>query len=349
MIRFVAPIALLAGVSHAGPFEPGVSIEDAAARAERDGRPVLAYVTVPGCLACVRMERTTLADESLAEFLAQRTVAIHIDALKNPDAAAPLGVRAYPTIILVDAGEPTTRLVGYRTADEIRAWVDDPGVSDRAVLGVGAPLGEIHDFAMDRLMSGAAEEAARALAEVWVRTPIEPDTPATVRWLRQVRYPSLLTRLTENADARRVIEPLAQAFDASGPMPDAPAELIRGYAELMLILNRTEALDAWLDRMLDLPGGTAALRATERSFDRLVDLDRWADAGTAAADAHWTRWLRRAQGNPTGDPVHDAAPPRSVEFEHDRAPERVAAYIRALRAADRHAEADDLERALNRP
>ncbi|MDX9912263.1 MAG: thioredoxin family protein [Phycisphaerales bacterium] len=347
-MRVLLLLALAAPTAFAQAFRAGGDLDEALRRAHDDARPLIAYVSMPGCLACMRMDRTTLADPDLAPWIDARAETLRIDAAADPDSAARLGVRAFPTLVRIDPGGTTSRLLGFHTADQVRGWIEHP--APPTASDANASLERLHDHAMNLVMAGDdPRAAATALAEVWVRASVEPDTPPTLRWLCRERYPGLLATLAKDPAARDAIAPLAEGFDADGPEPDAPAGAIDAYLAIMPILGRSDALDAWLDRMLLADAGVRALRGSPRAFDRLADAGRWHDAGRVANPVDWERWLHRLRNEPVGNTIDDSAPPNAMEHERLKARARLERFRRALRAASRDAEADALDAAIGTP
>lgn len=97
----------------AAPFEyaePGAAW--AAAQESRD--PVLLFVTSDHCYYCKKMLNETLLHPQLAPAVAQLFETATINADRSPELAQGLGVRAFPTTLIVSPdGRLLSKLEGY--------------------------------------------------------------------------------------------------------------------------------------------------------------------------------------------------------------------------------------------
>jgi thiol:disulfide interchange protein len=94
------------------------SYEAALARAAKLKRPVMVDFYTDWCGWCRRLDDTTLADGRVRRAL-EHFVLVKLDAEKEGSSAADhFGVRAYPTIVFLDAsGNEVGRIPGYLEAD----------------------------------------------------------------------------------------------------------------------------------------------------------------------------------------------------------------------------------------
>jgi len=102
-------------------------IEDALARAKREGKPVILDFYATWCTDCVRMEKTTFADPRVRAAL-KNYVLLQADVTDNNDASIAIkqkfGVFGPPALLLfgTDGSEKTDlRFYGYRNAEEFLA------------------------------------------------------------------------------------------------------------------------------------------------------------------------------------------------------------------------------------
>jgi|GEM_PF-1881380 len=302
--------------------------------------PVLVYFGPPWCLACHRMDATTWADprvrEALAGYLPVKASEDELATSERWD------VHGYPTVAIFQAGREIARNTGYRDSASMLAWLLDPGAPESTPHE--APLGDLHDRAMDLLIDGRdAEASAQALVRVWVRAGTEHDATPTLRWLRRDRYPSMLARVAKDPGGRAVVEGLLEGFSPEGPPLDADPRLVADWLVIRQALAHDDAIERWIDRALEDPRGVAALRSQPGAFWWLEERGRLGDAGSIASERLWARWLARHRAAPTGDPVSDAAPAGIVQKEQDEAPDRLARIARCLREAGRSEEAARLE------
>lgn len=84
-------------------------------------RPLLLYFTMTNCVHCRKMARETLADQSVASDIETKFIAASLTADKDGDLARRLGVRIYPTTVIVapEAGV-LDRISGYVGPTELR-------------------------------------------------------------------------------------------------------------------------------------------------------------------------------------------------------------------------------------
>lgn len=91
------------------------------------GTPVVAVVTADWCGPCQNLKRTTLADERVRDLLSSRAQPVMIDGTST-EAAMPtlqkLGIRAFPSTVIVRDGQPVAMLEGYASADKYLAWLE---------------------------------------------------------------------------------------------------------------------------------------------------------------------------------------------------------------------------------
>lgn len=83
-------------------FSDDLTLDQARAVSAESGRPVLAVATADWCGPCQALKRGALSDPDVAAYLRANTVPVYLE--EGPDLAAirSLGVRAYPTTLLID-------------------------------------------------------------------------------------------------------------------------------------------------------------------------------------------------------------------------------------------------------
>jgi len=89
--------------------------EAAFARAQSEGKPVMANFYAEWCVWCKHLETITYRDEKVAAMLAERVVPLNIDIEgKIGSLASDLGIQAPPTVVLFSAeGKELGRIPGY--------------------------------------------------------------------------------------------------------------------------------------------------------------------------------------------------------------------------------------------
>ncbi len=96
------------------------SLDAAMAASRKSGRPLLAFVTMPGCYHCDRMKSETYQDPSIQMRIAEDFESVIVDQTDRPDWVHEMGVTLFPTTLVLDAdGNVSTRLPGYVSARDL--------------------------------------------------------------------------------------------------------------------------------------------------------------------------------------------------------------------------------------
>lgn len=91
----------------------------------QSGRPMLVFVTMPGCFHCTRMKSETYADQRLNRTIAGSFESVIVDQTDEPDWVYDQGVTLFPTTLVVgSSGKVLVRIAGYASADEIAARLE---------------------------------------------------------------------------------------------------------------------------------------------------------------------------------------------------------------------------------
>jgi thioredoxin:protein disulfide reductase len=101
-------------------------LEGALAKARAERRLVLVDVYADWCAQCKELDEKTWPDPGVKGWLAQNAVAVRIDTdARRKDLAAKLGIRSYPTVLLLDAeGRELRRSLGFQSPGAMRAWLE---------------------------------------------------------------------------------------------------------------------------------------------------------------------------------------------------------------------------------
>lgn len=92
--------------------------------------PMLLLVTMDGCFYCAKMKRSTYRDQVVAADIRRHFVAARIDAKKHVKLAQELGVKVYPTTVIISPD--------YKVMDVIRGYVDARHLRQRMALATRA-------------------------------------------------------------------------------------------------------------------------------------------------------------------------------------------------------------------
>ncbi|HYE20766.1 MAG TPA: thioredoxin family protein [Tepidisphaeraceae bacterium] len=105
------------------------NLDAARAQAARDKKPLVVYFTASWCGPCQRMKGTTFADQTVADELAAKFIAVKIDTDAQPDVAGQFNVSGIPHIQILRAdGTPGPAHVGFISATELIQWLRGSGV-----------------------------------------------------------------------------------------------------------------------------------------------------------------------------------------------------------------------------
>ena len=113
-------------------FVDKVSLDEALARSEQTGKPVLVMATADWCGPCQSLKRGALSDPEVSAWIGEHAIAVYADFTDGTTEEAQragrlLGIEAYPTLVLLRDGEVVGRRVGVLPADELLGWLRSVG------------------------------------------------------------------------------------------------------------------------------------------------------------------------------------------------------------------------------
>lgn len=120
-----APAAQSASAVGAPPLRHGVfrfqTYPAAWTAAQKSNRPILVYVSAPQCPYCVRMLAETFQSPNVRETVIASYETVYVDHQTSGELVAALGVKMFPTTVLVDPNNQVTDVMeGYVAADAFR-------------------------------------------------------------------------------------------------------------------------------------------------------------------------------------------------------------------------------------
>jgi thiol:disulfide interchange protein DsbD len=100
-------------------------LEGAIARAKTGGKLVLVDTYADWCAQCKELDEKTWPDAAVAAWIKENAVAVRINTdTTRKDLAPKLGIRSYPTVILLDGeGREIRRSMGFQEPKEMLAFL----------------------------------------------------------------------------------------------------------------------------------------------------------------------------------------------------------------------------------
>lgn len=98
-------------------FSAAYTLEQANQLSIEQGKPVFVLATADWCAPCQTLKRGAMVDPSVVELISQRTIPVYLEESQSIDDIRSLGVRAYPTTLIVQQGEVIARIEGGASAD----------------------------------------------------------------------------------------------------------------------------------------------------------------------------------------------------------------------------------------
>ncbi len=205
-MRF-APLLLLTvclfAAEDEGPWRRDVEAAAALARDAAGPRPLAVLVSHPSCGWCHRMiEESSSAPAVLRS--ANEVVLTVLDAAQRPDLAALLGVRSFPTLVLINrAGKEVRRVGGYLKPEDLATTLRVLSLNGDSQAGQASVLSR----RIDPVAMAASEEGRTQLAAMLGHGPAGMRAAvrgalASRREARALLWPLLVdVRLSVRCDA----------------------------------------------------------------------------------------------------------------------------------------------------
>jgi thioredoxin-related protein len=115
-------------------------LNTARALAKNNNRPIVIDFGTANCYWCRQMEATTFREPTIARLLADKFVAVKIDASKDPALARSMSVHAFPTlIVLTPDGKTLGRHEGYAEAAQFQNQLLKALAQSAAIASASCP------------------------------------------------------------------------------------------------------------------------------------------------------------------------------------------------------------------
>jgi thioredoxin 1 len=297
MLHLLLTIALLSPAT--AQDSPGLfrdlSLDEAINASREEGKIVMLDAVTSWCGPCRQMELTTWRDEELVPWLKERAVCIKLDMDEHSDIKKRLGIHGYPTMVVFRDGVAFEQLLGFKSADQIKAWIAgvERGSTDAARL-----LKRVRDFAemktedvdfferravAESLLShGQKMAAAEELLWLWNNIPLHAPELASWRW---DVLPSELGRLTGEFES--VFARIATQRLALRPLTSSLPSItkLRDWIELNSMIDDNTATVIFCSAALEVDAGRRLVRRlSTRLFDLFFDFGDHRAAGLVLTD-----------------------------------------------------------------
>ncbi len=93
-------------------FADAYTLTQARAMSAEQGKPVLVLATADWCAPCQSLKRGALADATVIELIRSQTIPVYLEDGTNREEISSLGVRSYPTTLILENGQVTAILEG---------------------------------------------------------------------------------------------------------------------------------------------------------------------------------------------------------------------------------------------
>jgi thioredoxin 1 len=284
VIATLALLALLLGASStlAQPaIFQNLGVKEAIERTSSNDRILVVKATAVWCGPCKRMDATTWVDDSVVAWINEHGLATQFDVDEQPKLARELRVQAMPTMIAFRNGEEFDRIVGYRDADGLLAWMNDVKAGktslDRVREAAGDRAGEDGrvdiqarlSLARELSLSGRFQEATDEF--VWLWDNMLDHQPSMYGVRLSFMVGDMQGLAAQSVEAR---ERFAGKRDELGKALRTERgrtwDNLRDWVALNDVIQDDAAVLAWIDRVKDRDNGPATLRRMDFVIENVL-------------------------------------------------------------------------------
>ena len=121
----VLSLALLSPAVSNAAISWRMDVNRAVSEASSSGKPLLVSVSTDWCHYCKKMDQETLSDSGVEKHIETCFVPLKVDGDENKELAEKLGVRSFPTMVIISPKmKVLTTVKGYRTAEQLTQTLD---------------------------------------------------------------------------------------------------------------------------------------------------------------------------------------------------------------------------------
>ena len=242
------------------------SLEQALAKAKAEDKLVFVDIGAYWCPPCHKLDEQTFTDARVGAWLAERAVAVHIDAEKGegPELAASYRVQAYPTLLLLEAnGLEKGRLVDFVAPAELVTRLEALAAGGNVLAELEAEVAAAPDELEPRYRLAHAYllAARRDQADTLFDALLAADPDNTAGFASKVLYEraTFFTMKLDGDDERAI----AELRELQTRFPDSPEASLayRMSGRALCRLERPDEAVAALEAMVAKEPDNAALKA----------------------------------------------------------------------------------------
>lgn len=97
-------------------FSQAYTLEQARELSSQTGKPMFVLATADWCAPCQSLKRGAMVNPEVAQLVSERTIPVYLEDGVNPEQIRDLGVRAYPTTMIIQDGRVMTAIEGAARA-----------------------------------------------------------------------------------------------------------------------------------------------------------------------------------------------------------------------------------------